>query len=353
MSTTYDVMTPDKDNSIEPALQTVLYSSYACLHPNHSMWRVQVQGQVYRDRPLPFSKRFLLRGLKRALKLTPEQAQSDLFQARVHGFLTSPETGKRIRIQHGSDSYRIRQRSRRSGLFQGRFDLPVSSLDRINGNQLKLTIQLSSECGEATGSIFLAGHTGVSIISDIDDTIKQTDVTSRSRMLARTFVEEFESIDGMASVYQHWAEQGGLFHYVSSSPWQIYHPLEAFLANHDFPSGSMHLKWFRLRDEIFKRWRIIRRKSKAGVIAMMIKRMPYRKFLLVGDSGERDPEIYAKIARRFPEQVLGILIRDLKERPIDGKRHERLIKRLDSIPMTLFCEPSEIADSLDRANKLS
>jgi phosphatidate phosphatase APP1 len=353
MSTTQDVMTTEKDNSIEPALQTILFSSYAHLHPSKSMWRVQVQGQAYRDRPLPFSKRFLLRGLTRALKLTPEQSQSELFQSRVRGFMATPETGKRFRVQHGPETFRIRQRSRRSGLFQGRFDLPISSLSCANDTESRFDIQLSPECGDAIGSIFLAGRSGVSIISDIDDTIKQTDVTSRTRMLTRTFVEEFESIDGMAALYQHWAEQGGMFHYVSSSPWQIYRPLENFLAHHDFPSGSMHLKWFRLRDEFFKRWRIIRRKSKAGVIAQMMKRMPYRKFLLVGDSGERDPEIYTKIARRFPEQVLGILIRDLKERPIDGKRHESLIKRLDSTPLTLFCEPSEIADSLDRAKKLS
>ncbi len=353
MSTTQDVMKPEKDDSIEPALQTILFSSYAYLHPSKSMWRIQVQGQAYRDRPLPFAKRFLLRGLTRALKLTPEQSQSELFRSRVRGFMATPETGKRFRVQHGLETFRIRQRSRRSGLFQGRFDLPIATLNRSTETGSRLDIQLSPECGHAIGSIYLAGRSGVSIISDIDDTIKQTDVTSRTRMLTRTFVEEFESIGGMASLYQHWAEQGGMFHYVSSSPWQIYHPLEDFLENHDFPRGSMHLKWFRLRDEFFKRWRIIRRKSKAGVIAMMMKRMPYRKFLLVGDSGERDPEIYAKIARRFPQQVLGILIRDLQERPIDGKRLESLIKRLNSIPMTLFCEPSEIADSLDRARKLS
>jgi phosphatidate phosphatase APP1 len=219
--------------------------------------------------------------------------------------------------------------------------------------QSSISIYSSPDCGEAAGTVYLAGRSGISVISDIDDTIKMTDVTSRSRMLARTFLEDFEPVEGMAQVFQYWSEQGGLFHYVSSSPWQIYRPLEEFLTSHAFPSGSMHLKWFRLRDEIFKRWRIIRRKSKAGVIATMIKRMPYRKFLLVGDSGERDPEIYAKLARRFPEQISGIYIRDLQERPIDGKRHDRLIKRLDSVPLTLFCEPIEIADSLERAKKLS
>jgi len=354
MSTTHFVMTPENKNSLEPALQSILYSSYAYLHPSKPIWRVQVQGQVYSDGPLPFSKRFLLRGLERTLHLTTEQAKSEIFRSRVSGFLTTPEPGQRLRVQHDALVYRLRQRSRRSGLFQGRFDLPIASLEgrqTIHQAEPELSIMTGLESGESVGSVFLAGRSGVSVISDIDDTIKKTDVTSRARMLARTFVEEFEPIVGMSEIYQHWSEQGGLFHYVSSSPWQIYRPLEEFLDVHAFPKGSMHCKWFRLRDEFFKRWSIIRRKSKAGVIAAMIKRMPYRKFLLVGDSGERDPEIYAKIARRFPAQVLGILIRDLDARTIDGKRHDWLIKRLGSIPLTLFREPYEIADSLERAQK--
>ncbi len=354
MSTTHFVMTPENKNSLDPSLQSILYSSYAYLHPYKPIWRAQVQGQIYSDRPLPFSKRFLLRGLERALHLTPEQAKSEIFRARVSGFLATPESGQRLRVHHDALVYRLRQRSRRSGLFQGRFDLPTASLKGLDRNsQLNpsLSIMTSIECGESVGSVFLAGHSGISIVSDIDDTIKRTDVTSRSRMLARTFVEEFEPIVGMSEVYRHWSNQGGLFHYVSSSPWQIYRPLEDFLNQYAFPQGSMHLKWFRLRDEFFKRWSIIRRKSKAGVIATMIKRMPYRKFLLVGDSGERDPEIYAKISRRFPEKVIGILIRDLDAHPIDGKRHDWLIKKLGSVPLTLFREPDEIADSLERAQR--
>lgn len=355
MSTTHFAMTPESKNSLKPEMQSVLYSSYAYLHPTKPIWRVQVQGQAYSDRPLPFSKRFLLRGLERALHLTPEQAQSNIFRSRVRGFLTTPEIGQKMQVHHDELMYRLRQRSRRSGLFQGRFDLPISNVvknEEDGAGSGPLSIATSLECGNATGSVFLAGHSGISVISDIDDTIKKTDVTSRARMLARTFVEEFEPIPGMAEVYRYWAEFGSMFHYVSSSPWQIYCPLEEFLSEQGFPKGSMHLKWFRLRDEFFKRWSIIRRKSKAGVIATMIKRMPYRKFILVGDSGERDPEIYSKIARRFPGQILAVLIRDLEGHPIDAIRHDRLIKRMGFIPLTLFREPHEIADSLERAQRL-
>jgi len=91
---------------------------------------------------------------------------------------------------------------------------------------------------------------------------------------------------------------------------------------------------------------------KLPLIESLFVAAPQRHFILIGDSGERDPEIYAKLARRFPDQVLGFFIRDLQECPIDGRRHDRLIKRIGAIPMTLFCEPNEIADSLDRAQRL-
>jgi len=198
------------------------------------------------------------------------------------------------------------------------------------------------EFGSAVGKVYVADRTGLSVITDIDDTIKITDVTSRSRMLSRTFLEPFEPIEGMAALYQQLHQQGAMFHYVSSSPWQIYVPLQEFLDEHGFPGGSMHLKWFRLRDEFFKRWSIIRKKSKAGTIVTMIKRMPQRTFLLIGDSGERDPEIYAKIAKRFPRQVREVWIRDIAGNPMTDIRREQLASWMRGIPLRVFSDPTEL-----------
>ncbi len=345
MSSTSYVMTPEVENRFEPDLQSVLYSSYAYLHPRRPVWRIQIQGRLFSDRAASLTQRLLLRGLERKLKLTPEQAQGDLFRSRVAGFMTSPEGGLRIHLQHDGQIFKLRSTSKSSGLFQGRLDIPR---DRFPSGQSSIPISTWGDFQSTEGRVFLAGATGISVISDIDDTIKLTEVTSRSRMLSRTFLEDFVPIEGMAQVYQRWAEQGGLFHYVSSSPWQIYGPLLDYLQTNGFPDGTMHLKWFRLRDEFLKRWRIIRRKGKGGVVAAMIKRMPYRRFLLVGDSGERDPEIYAKIARRFPYQVVGCLIRDLPERPVDSARLDSLKKKFGLVPFSLFREPSEIMDTLEK-----
>jgi phosphatidate phosphatase APP1 len=164
-------------------------------------------------------------------------------------------------------------------------------------------------------------------------------------MLRRTFSEPFESIPGMSQLYREWSKSGALFHYVSSSPWQIYDALNEFLHLDGFPAGSMHLKWFRLRDELFKRWSIIRRKSKSGVIRGIVKRLPQRQFILVGDSGEKDPEMYAKLATRHPRQIARICIRQVDENPLDHARLAKIQRRYPSnVRIEIFRDPQQLGN---------
>jgi len=361
-------MTPENDPAQVAPVQSILYPTYAYHHPRRQAWRIQVQGNLYRKLPVSLAKRLMLKGLRRALQMPPETSDGRVFESRVDGFLVTPEKGTKVRVMADNFVYRLRQRSKRSGLFQGRIDIPLSMIqltEAVQPNDLpkpdspKLSslglgywvipsrssvfeLQTDLEFGATTGKVYIADRTGLSVITDIDDTIKITDVTSRSRMLSRTFLEPFEPIEGMASLYQKLHRQGAMFHYVSSSPWQIFGPLQEFLDENGFPGGSMHLKWFRLRDEFFKRWSIIRRKSKAGTIVAMIKRMPQRTFLLIGDSGERDPEIYAKIAKRFPRQVREVWIRDVAGNPMTDLRRDRLVAWMGAIPLRVFCEPKEL-----------
>src|SRR5439155_2309238 len=129
---------------------------------------------------------------------------------------------------------------------------------------------------------------------------------------------------------------GAAFHYVSSSPWQLYEHLVAHLAEEGFPTGSFHLRSFRLRDHLLRRILMLRRSGKAGVIRSLLKMFPQRQFLLVGDSGERDPEIYGAMARRYPRQVAGILIRQLSGERGVRRRYARAFRRVDPKRLTLF-----------------
>jgi phosphatidate phosphatase APP1 len=333
-------------------LQLDIYPSIAYRHPRGETWRLMLQGRLTRQAPPSIGKRWLLHQLLRSLKANQRDIDQQCFQERIGPFLRKGESGQRIFLRIGSHTHRLKRRTRSNGLFASKIDLPASILpfpsEEAGHRHPPITIECSLEEDAITapGKIFLIPPRGTSIVTDIDDTIKDTRVTDRKELLAQTFLRPFKPIEGMASLYRMWSDQGALFHYVSSSPWQLFQPLETFLEASQFPSGSMHLRWFQLRDEIFKRWRLLRRKSKGGIIAGMIDRMPQRKFVLIGDSGERDPEIYAKLASKFPYQVRHVLIRDLPQRPMEGERLRRVLLRCQPVPVKLFRHPEEIAKIL-------
>ena len=313
-----------------------------------------VHGRVFVDGRVPIGTRILLHGLKRAMKASPAEVASETFQRRVDGFLVAP--GKRRRIVLGIDDirFRLRRRTRRNGAFFGILSLPAERMKYLDNQSdavlPPLSMRLLRSSDESVtqssihGTIHMVSPRGVSVISDIDDTIKLTEATQRREMLANTFLRPFAQVDGMAQLYQSWSEQGCAFHYVSSSPWQLYDPLAELCAECNFPAGSMHLKYFRVRDEMFKRFRPIRRNSKVGIIAGIVKRLPERQFVLVGDSGEKDPEIYRFLAKRFPNQIRAILIRNLEVRPLDKRRLAKLQALPQRMILRVFSNTDEVQD---------
>ena len=196
----------------------------------------------------------------------------------------------------------------------------------------------------ACGHAFLLPPEGVSVISDIDDTLKYSHVACKRTLLTNTFLREFEPIAGMAELFRQWAAGGVAFHYVSSSPWQLYRHLAEHLDQQGFPDGSYHLRAFRLRDHLIRRLLMLRRSGKAAVIRGILQMFPGRAFILVGDSGEADPEIYGLMARKFPGQVAGIYIRQIAGRRDTPARYQRAFRGVPYEAVRLFREPTELAD---------
>ncbi|KAF9156470.1 hypothetical protein BG015_004951 [Linnemannia schmuckeri] len=159
------------------------------------------------------------------------------------------------------------------------------------------------------GVVNLIDPEGVSIISDIDDTIKETNVTAGARIILRnTFLKDMMEVEGMASVYKSWCDQGAAIHYVSNSPWQLIPSLLEFFQTFKFPAGSAHL---RLHDNVLKSYFTAPGENKRRSIREILTDFPDRKFILVGDSGEIDMEIYTEMAIEFPGQIVKIFIRDI------------------------------------------
>lgn len=116
-----------------------------------------------------------------------------------------------------------------------------------------------------------------------------------------------------------------VLHYLSSSPIQLYHKLKAFVAAAGFPSGSMHLRES-------TSWRSVvvgsdtSMKRKRGALSRLLTQRLRRHFVLVGDSGERNPKIYAEIARSHPQQVTAIAIRDVTGEYACSPRYHRVFE---------------------------
>jgi phosphatidate phosphatase APP1 len=203
-------------------------------------------------------------------------------------------------------------------------------------NQGWLRLHVVSPGHRGDGRIRLIEHEGLSVISDIDDTIKVTDIPAGGEVvIENTFYRPFVAIPGMAERYRRLGEETA-FHYVSGGSWQLYRPLAGFIAAAGFPEGSFHMKSVRKNlltpGSWQDLWNLARGdatvEQKLGQISEIIGHFPRRRFILVGDSGEHDPEIYQEVRNRFPRQIEAVWIRDLVD---DRHRNPERLKRIEII----------------------
>jgi phosphatidate phosphatase APP1 len=154
------------------------------------------------------------------------------------------------------------------------------------------------------------------IVSDIDDTVLQTHVTRRLRMLWITFSRNAHTrlpFPGTTDLYR--ALVGGptgtgrnpVF-YVSKSPWNLYDFLIEFLDKHGLPRGPLMLRDLGVSAEAPLDF-------KSARIDEVFAAYPQLPFVLIGDSGERDPDIYVETAARHRGRVRAIYIRDVGSSP--------------------------------------
>ena len=186
------------------------------------------------------------------------------------------------------------------------------------------------------------------VASDIDDTILHTGVVSilKWRVIYNSIFKHAKNripLEGSAEFY-HKLHRGitgknvNPIFYVSHSPWNLYRYLELFLRQNDFPKGPILLRSF---SNFLKKKPQNEKPQKQKEILNLLKTYPDLPFILIGDSGEHDPDIYIEIAEEFPDRILAIYLRSVKHK----KRMIRVKGLLENYKTTqvLMVESSEQA----------
>ena len=158
------------------------------------------------------------------------------------------------------------------------------------------------------------------IISASDDTIVETNATGLVKMARTVFMQNARgrvAAPGVAEFYRALRGKGNPFFYVSSSPWNFFDLLDQFLAINDIPAGPLMLQDYGLDDS--KLIHLPHDDHKLTQIEEIFKTYPHLPFVLVGDSGQRDPEIYREVTKRFPARVQAIYIRDVTSAERDAQ----------------------------------
>lgn len=169
------------------------------------------------------------------------------------------------------------------------------------------------------------------VISDIDDTVLISQATNKLKALLLMALNNALTrlpFHGVAAFYQalqlgpqppperHASNLNPIF-YVSSSPWNLYEMLTDFFAAQDIPRGPIFLQDYGFNPEQL----LVATHSahKKRHINHIINSFPHLKFVLIGDSGQKDPEIYREMVQAHPGRISAIYIRDVRDEARDAE----------------------------------
>ena len=163
------------------------------------------------------------------------------------------------------------------------------------------------------------------VISDIDDTVVLSNVINKSKLLLTVALLNERTrvpFEGVASFYRALQEgvsgsENNPIFYVSKSPWNLYTLLVEFFGIHGIPKGPLFLRDVAINQPSPKDH------HKMSRIESILNTYPDLPFVLIGDSGEQDPEIYRDLVKAFPDRIRAIYIRSVDP---DASRIEAIDK---------------------------
>lgn len=206
--------------------------------------------------------------------------------------------------------------------------------------------QPQAQAAPAQGSVLVPPPDAhFAIISDIDDTVLQSDVIHVLRLARNVFLENAHTrlpFAGVAAFYRALQSQGNPIFYLSSSPWNIYDLLIDFFDVRRIPLGPLFLTDLGLSPMQFIS--PSHKDHKQAWITRLLETYTALPFILLGDSSQKDPEIYMEAALANPGRILAIYIRDASSSRRDAQVQAMTAQaKAESVEMLLVRDTSEAA----------
>lgn len=330
--------------------EILFFPTYGHLDEKAGVWRFDIHGKVFEPEDSSTKRAAFIAILRSAVDTGLEVENNPFLDERIKAFLVDNERRKTATVNVAGEQLAAGT-SAANGHFRESLAISVNSVEANETRNAILETKAVLRDGDArdfVGRVHLIAPHGVSVISDIDDTIKISQVTDKSELLKNTFLRDFQAVEGMPMLYADLAGMDVAFHYVSGSPWQLYQPIDNFLSKAGYPKGTYHLKNFRMKDSSILNLVSSQEETKLAAITPLLRTFPERKFILIGDSGEQDPEIYGRIAREHIDQVAGVFIRNVTEA---DKKDQRFSDAFQGVPddrWFLFDQVSQISEQINK-----
>ncbi|WLQ11718.1 DUF2183 domain-containing protein [Hahella aquimaris] len=224
-----------------------------------------------------------------------------------------------VRVQVGQQHWRVKTDE------EGYFRLDGELTDATPSGWLQVTAQ-TENAQAAEGAILMApAENRLGVISDLDDTLMVSEVTAKTSLLKNTFLKnplQREVVPGASAfianlIANNTALETSPVFYLSASPRQLYGNISLFLEHNGFPRGVVVAK--KVSNESDSEPWLDQAAYKTAHIEGLLQRFPWVSFVLLGDDGERDPEIYWDIQTRFADRIAAVYIRKVSpdpERPV-------------------------------------
>jgi len=307
---------------------------------------------VYREIQNELLHRAAQKVFQRLFKVSKEDLKNTLFQKRLNQFLVDNLPNQRLFLDFKNERIphlRLKEKTQANGHLFSEINLAQdifiqTKLPLHQWHSFMLSpLRLYEEEEHFLGSCQFLDEDGLSIISDIDDTIRDSGVHRTRELVVRTFFEEFKPIEGMSALYKKWEQdQNAAFHYVSSMPWQFSDVVLDFFQKNEFPLGSLHFKQVRFKDRSALSLLTSPESQKIKKIQFLFENFPKRRFYLVGDTGEKDPEVYSYFLRKNAQRVERVYLRKVNCTASRENEIKALFKWLPQEKWFLFDDPKEI-----------